>query len=142
MGINGIFCKVEKLTLKQQRFVNFYEGNASEAALKAGYSKKTAPFIGAENLKKPQIISAIRNRTSKQDSPKIMSRLERQAFWSEVALDKFQSMSDRLRAAELLGKSEADFTDNHHHSGALTVVFESGDSIISASERQYVGSAN
>lgn len=29
--------------------------NASRAALAAGYSKHTAPFIGAENLKKPQI---------------------------------------------------------------------------------------
>ena len=28
--------------------------NASQSALRAGYSKKTAPFIGAENLKKPK----------------------------------------------------------------------------------------
>jgi chromatin remodeling complex protein RSC6 len=41
---------------KQKCFVAAYEGNATQAALKAGYSKKTAAFIGAENLKKPQIV--------------------------------------------------------------------------------------
>ena len=50
-----------KLTSKQQKFVEAYliSLNASKAALEAGYSKKTAPFIGAENLKKPQIADAI-----------------------------------------------------------------------------------
>lgn len=49
------------LTPKQQAFVAEYlvSLNASEAALRAGYSPKTAPFIGAENLKKPQIAAKI-----------------------------------------------------------------------------------
>ena len=39
-----------KLTLKQQRFADEYiiSGNATEAAIKAGYSKKTAYSIGLE----------------------------------------------------------------------------------------------
>jgi phage terminase small subunit len=51
----------EKLTAKQQAFVEQYlvSLNASDAALRAGYSKKTAPYIGAENLKKPLIKAAI-----------------------------------------------------------------------------------
>lgn len=46
---------VKKLTQKQQRFVDEYiiSGNATQAAIKAGYSKKTARFVGAENLTKP-----------------------------------------------------------------------------------------
>ncbi len=43
-----------KLTPKQKAFADYYiqTGNATEAAIKAGYSKKTARFIGNENLTK------------------------------------------------------------------------------------------
>ncbi len=49
------------LTPKQQAFVNEYliDLNATQAAIRAGYSKKTARFIGAENLTKPDIEAAI-----------------------------------------------------------------------------------
>jgi hypothetical protein len=42
----------------------------------------------------------------------IANRSERQQFWSKVVDDSDASMPDRLRASELLGRSEADFTDN------------------------------
>ena len=53
--------KSEKLTPKQQRFVSEYLrlGNATQAAIAAGYSEKTAFRIGAENLQKPAISRAI-----------------------------------------------------------------------------------
>ena len=46
-----------KLTPKQRRFVGAYllSGNATQAALEAGYSAKTAQRIGSENLSKPLI---------------------------------------------------------------------------------------
>lgn len=51
------------LTDKQKLFIDAYVGvancNATEAARLAGYSPETAYAIGAENLKKPQIRSAI-----------------------------------------------------------------------------------
>lgn len=49
------------LTKKQELFVKEYliDLNATQAAIRAGYSKKTAYAIGAENLKKPQIQEAI-----------------------------------------------------------------------------------
>jgi phage terminase small subunit len=49
------------LTAKQQRFVDEYlkDLNATQAAIRAGYSKATARFIGAENLTKPNIQSII-----------------------------------------------------------------------------------
>ena len=42
-----------KLTLKQQRFIDEYiiSGNATQAAIKAGYAPKNAGQTGAENLK-------------------------------------------------------------------------------------------
>lgn len=54
------------MTLKQQKFADEYlvSGNATKAALKAGYSKKSAYSIGAENLKKPVIAAYIKKKTS------------------------------------------------------------------------------
>lgn len=51
----------DSLTGKQQRFVQEYliDLNATQAAVRAGYSEKTAGAIGAENLRKPQIQGAI-----------------------------------------------------------------------------------
>lgn len=48
---------VRKLTDKQKIFVYEYlvDFNATKAAIRAGYSKKTAHSIGTENLKKPEI---------------------------------------------------------------------------------------
>lgn len=50
------------LTQKQRLFVDEYliDLNATQAAIRAGYSKKTAGQIGDENLKKPQIAQAVR----------------------------------------------------------------------------------
>ena len=49
------------LTHKQARFTQEYlvDGNATQAAIRAGYSPKTAGVIGYENLRKPQIAAVI-----------------------------------------------------------------------------------
>ncbi|MEX5367413.1 terminase small subunit [Acinetobacter haemolyticus] len=46
---------------KQQRFVDEYlvDRNATQAAIRAGYSAKTAYSIGEENLRKPEVKKAI-----------------------------------------------------------------------------------
>lgn len=106
-----------ELTAKQRRFVDAYDGNATQAAIAAGYSEKTAPFIGAENLKKPKILAEIKSRETIRSTPLIASRAERQQFWSSVMRDKEQQMRDRLKAAELLGKSEADFVERQEITG-------------------------
>ena len=47
----------KQLTGKQMRFCEEYviDNNATKAAIRAGYSKKTAGSVGSENLKKPEI---------------------------------------------------------------------------------------
>ena len=49
------------LTPKQRRFIEEYliDLNATQAAIRAGYSEKTAYSIGQENLRKPVIAEAI-----------------------------------------------------------------------------------
>lgn len=53
-----------KLTEKQKRFVDEYlvDLNATQAAIRAGYSKKTANRIGTENLSKPVIQAELQKR--------------------------------------------------------------------------------
>ena len=117
-----------KLTEKQRRFVEAYmgaaAGNATEAARIAGYkgNAKTLGVVGSENLAKPCIQEAIEVRT--KSDPAIATREARQRFWTEVMLGRgehgseFVEMRDRLKASELLGRSQADFVEKIEHSGA------------------------
>jgi phage terminase small subunit len=110
----------KRLTEKQRRFVEAYmgeaAGNATEAARMAGYGgdDPTDAYLasmGSENLRKPKIQAAIAERVAAD--PKIASREERQQFWTQVMYDEDQRMKDRLKAAELLGKTQADFIQRH-----------------------------
>lgn len=83
MGVLLFFLRLEvmeisKLTLKQQRFADEYiiSGNATDAAIKAGYASKAAYQTGAENLKKPQIKSYIDKRNEELKSQKIAKQDE------------------------------------------------------------------
>lgn len=108
--------KLRKLTGKQQSFVQHYCGdcafNATQAAIKAGYSVKTAYSIGNENLSKPEIIAAmaeeIADRAEKTDVEvaEIVQELRKIAFSGTLF-----SNSDKLKALELLGKFKAMYTD-------------------------------
>lgn len=75
-----------KLTQKQKRFVDEYlvSGNATQAAIKAGYSTKTAQRTGSENLSKPLIKSAIEKRTVELESKKIGDAKEVLEFYFRV----------------------------------------------------------
>lgn len=77
-----------KLTPKQQRFVEEYlvDLNATQAAIRAGYSPQTARVIGAENLSKPAIKKAIevamaeRSRRTGITADRVLRELARIAF--------------------------------------------------------------
>lgn len=61
---------------RQKAFCDNYisnGGNATQAALAAGYSKKTAAFTGAENLKKPQIREYLDERLKPTQEKRIMT---------------------------------------------------------------------
>lgn len=106
------------LSVKQRRFIEAYDGNATAAAIAAGYSPKTAPFIGAENLKKPKILESIKDRENKRIASTILTREERQAFWSDIIRNEDEkNIMAKLKASELLAKSEGDFLDRHELTG-------------------------
>ena len=123
---------MSKLTIKQKKFVEEYiiSGNATEAALKAGYSKKTAKSIGAENLTKPDIIAALQKKEKEIQSEKIASQEEVLEYLTSILRGEQEektligtgkgaqritsievSAKDRIKAAELLGKRYGTWTD-------------------------------
>lgn len=77
-----------KLNAKQQRFVDEYliDLNATQAAIRAGYSVKTAKEIGCENLTKPNIQEAIeklmaeRSKRTGVNQDRVIQELARIAF--------------------------------------------------------------
>lgn len=106
------------LTPRQKRFVEAYDGNATAAAIAAGYSPKTARLQGHKNITKDNILEAIQSRENKRMESTIMTREQRQMFWTMIARDTSQKTTDRLRASELLAKSEGDFIERKELTGA------------------------
>ncbi|CAK1224590.1 Phage terminase [Fructobacillus cardui] len=76
-----------KLTVKQKRFADEYieSGNATQSAIKAGYSKKTAQQMGNENLLKPVIKNYIDERMSEMEAKRIMSATEAVQLLTSIA---------------------------------------------------------
>ena len=129
----------KKLTAKQQRFCDEYliDLNATQAAIRAGYSEKTARVIGQENLLKPAIKEYIDQRMAEKEAALIADQNEVMRYLTSVLRGQSQSevvvvesigdfMSEartmkkapdekeRLKAAELLGKAHMLFTDKVH----------------------------
>lgn len=83
------------LTQKQRLFVDEYliDLNATQAAIRAGYSKRTAGQIGDENLKKPQIAQAIKEAMD--------SRSKRVQINADYVLNRLVEI-DRLDVLDIL----------------------------------------
>lgn len=96
------------LTPKQQRFVAEYliDLNATQAAIRAGYSERTAKAIGCENLTKPNIAAAIAEGIAKRagkleiTAEKVLGDIES----ARAAAMTARQYSAAIRAAELHGK--------------------------------------
>ncbi|RKI45528.1 terminase small subunit [Clostridium paraputrificum] len=110
----------KKLTPKQKAFADYYIelGNATEAAIRAGYNKKTARQIGSMNLTKVDIKQYIEERLAKIEDARIAKGEEVLQYLTKVMRgeekDQFgldPSLQDRTKAAELLGKRYRLFTE-------------------------------
>ena len=139
-----------KLTEKQKRFADYYieTGNATESAVKAGYSEKTAKEMGYENLTKPHIKSYIDERLAEKENKRIAKQDEVLTYLtaimrgehqeqvlqgigkgSQVIADMDVSAKDRIKAAELLGKRYGLWVDKQELDvkGAVTFVDDIGE---------------
>nr|DAH12509.1 MAG TPA: Terminase small subunit [Caudoviricetes sp.] len=126
----------KKLTAKQKRFCDEYliDMNITQAAIRAGYSKKTAYAIGQENLKKPTLKKYIEKRMAEKEAELVADQAEVMKYLTSVLRGKSESEivviegvgegcseartmrkapdeKERLKAAELLGRAHMMFTD-------------------------------
>ena len=141
--------KKDKLTLKQKKFADEYiiSGNATQSAIKAGYSKKTAGVIAVENLEKPNIKAYIDKRLKELDDKAIAKQEEVLKYLTAVMrgqsksavvvieglgeglsearlINKTPDEKDRIKAAELLGKRYGAFTEKVDISGDMSLSIE------------------
>lgn len=125
-----------KMTTKQKRFCDEYliDLNATKAAIRSGYSEKTARKIGQENLTKPDIKEYIEERMAEKESELIADQDEVLRYLTSVLRGKSRSSvvvventgdycseareiekapdeKERLKAAELLGKRYGLYTE-------------------------------
>jgi phage terminase small subunit len=100
------------LTERQRKFVETYSsngGNALQSATVAGYAKpQKISFRLLENVGIQQAIETLRQS---ETSTAIATRRERQEIWTSIIRDVDLPVMARLRASELLGKSQGDFID-------------------------------
>ncbi|WP_395976221.1 terminase small subunit [Christensenella sp. MSJ-20] len=106
-------AELPKMTAKQKRFCDEYliDCNATQAAIRAGYSPKTAQAIGSENLKKPVVKKYIDEHLEISHNDAVMSAEEVLMRLTEIARDKKERAGNTLKALELLGKRHKLFVD-------------------------------
>lgn len=134
----------QKLTLKQERFIDEYiiSGNATQAAIKAGYSKRTAKQTGTENLAKPYLKAELDRRNAEIQSQKTADMTEVMEYLTSVMRgEQTESVAtskgvyndipvtakDRIKAAELIGKRHGAWTDKKVISGDVQIDVGMGD---------------
>lgn len=140
----------DAVTPKQKRFCDEYliDCNATQAAIRAGYSEKTANVIGSENLAKPDIRAYIDERLAEMQSKKIASAEEVMQYLTSVmrgesrssvlslcgdgcqeVIAKAPDEKEQLKAAELIGKRYGLFTDKVGIEGVVPVVISGGEDL-------------
>ena len=134
----------QKLTQKQQRFVDEYiiSGNATQAAIKAGYSKKYANTNANKLLQNTTIKAAIDKRNEEIKSEKTADMTEVMEYLTSVMRgEQNESVAtakgiyndvpvgakDRIKAAELIGKRHGAWTDKKEINGNLDIEIGMGD---------------
>lgn len=107
---------------KHQAFINEFlkDRNATQAAIRAGYSPKSAAVQGCELLKNPKISEVVAERTAKagMTADEILQGL---ADIAKATGDDKVKTSDRVAALIALGKGHRLFTDKVEVSGSVTL---------------------
>jgi phage terminase small subunit len=103
------------LRAKQELFVQEYlkDLNATQAAIRAGYSEKTAYSIGQENLKKPEIAAEIEKRQGKigEDNGITVEWILSEMKDTYKQAKELGEMSAANKSLEMLGRYKGMFND-------------------------------
>ncbi len=105
---------MSQLTAKQARFCLEYvvDFNATQAAIRAGYSEKSAHVIGWENIRKPKIAERLAGLQAEGATEVELTReFVIEGLMGIAEYGGPRMLAARVRAYELLGKHLALFTD-------------------------------
>lgn len=104
------------MTPKQKLFCEYYcgeyFGNAYQAAIAAGFSKKYAQNANNKLVRKGETKKYIEELMHKDASKRIATVDDIKAFFTDIMNDTEQATKDRIRAAELLAKTAGAFRDD------------------------------
>lgn len=121
----------EKLTIGQQRFVNaLIEGKSQRQAYIAAYPNAAKWKPENVDAKASNLFALDKVKTrynallDKATAPSIMTCVQLKEFFTKIVNDNMEKTTDRLKAAELLGKASALFIDKLDVSGNMQ--FNSG----------------
>ena len=138
------------MTPKQKRFCNEYliDTNATQAAIRAGYSEKTAYSIGQRLLKDVEVSAYIAERAEEINNKTIATATEVMQYLTSVlrgeskssvlslcgngfqeVIEKEPDEKEKLKAAELIGKRYGLFTDKVGIEGVVPVVISGDDNL-------------
>lgn len=101
------------LNARQKAFCEYYvaSGNATESAVKAGYSEKYAGQNSDKLLKNTNIQIYIEELNKKVKDKRIADITEVKEFWTNVLRNNDAKMQDRLKASEYIAKTNGAFLD-------------------------------
>ena len=99
------------MTHRQELFIQEYikTGNATNSAIKAGYSKRTARSIGQRLLTNVDIKKKINELSQKIACNNIMTAKERQEYLTKLINADDVKISDKLRAVDILNKMTGEY---------------------------------
>ena len=98
------------LNMRQAMFVLLYDGNATDAARRAGYRHPNTH--GSRLLANDGIKSAISALTERiRTHNRILTREDLMKIWSQIATDKDAKVHDRMKAMDSLAKAQGIFID-------------------------------
>ena len=106
---------------RQKKFADEYiiGKNATEAAIKAGYSKKWAGTNADKLLKNTNVQKYIKKRDVELERPTIAKMVEVKEFWTTTMRNPNVEMKDRLKSSEYLAKASGEFMEKVEHSGNI-----------------------
>ena len=117
------------LNPRQKKFAELYAatGNATQSAIGAGYSPKSAGVNADKLLKNTNIQAYLRTMTEADRASRIATVEELREFWTATLRDGGHEMKDRLKASDMLGKSLGVFIEKREHSGGMKIEVVYGD---------------
>lgn len=110
-----------KLNARQKSFCEFYvaSGNATESAIKAGYSEKYTNKNVSKIRQNTAVQEYIKELQEKAKESRILTAREKREWLSEVIKNGNEKLQDRLKALDILNKMDGEYIEKMQLSGQL-----------------------